>query len=58
LTSLLGPVTAGFCDRFHRHRATYLLLALFPALPILTLLFLRGCCPNIRFIANRSPSIV
>ncbi len=46
LTALLGPTTAGFAIDLIGHRATYLLLALFPALPILTLLFLARLLPR------------
>lgn len=46
LTSLLGPTTAGFAIDLIGHRATYLLLALFPALPIVTLLFFARLLPK------------
>ncbi len=46
LTALLGPTTAGFAIDFIGHRATYLLLALFPALPIFMLLFLARLLPD------------
>ncbi|HEY0338439.1 MAG TPA: MFS transporter [Burkholderiales bacterium] len=39
LTALLGPTTAGFAIDAIGHRATYLLLAAFPVLPILALSF-------------------
>lgn len=45
LTALLGPTTTGFAIDLVGHRATYLLLALFPVLPILTLLFLARLLP-------------
>lgn len=46
LTSLLGPTTAGFAIDLIGYRATYLLLALFPALPIVTLLFFARLLPQ------------
>jgi len=45
LTALLGPTIAGFAIDSAGHSQTYLLLALFPVLPILLLRdFTRGCC--------------
>ncbi|MFN7087728.1 MAG: MFS transporter, partial [Burkholderiales bacterium] len=53
LTALLGPTTAGFAIDLVGHRATYLLLALFPALPILALLFLARLLPRHQLHAAR-----
>ena len=55
LTALLGPTTAGFAIDLVGHRATYLLLALFPALPILALLFLARLLPRHQLHAERRP---
>ena len=46
LTALLGPTTTGFAIDLIGYRATYLLLALFPALPILVLLFFARLLPR------------
>ena len=46
LTALLGPTTTGFAIDLIGYRATYLLLALFPALPILVLLFFARWLPR------------
>jgi MFS family permease len=46
LTALLGPTITGFAIDLIGHRATYLLLALFPALPILVLLFFARLLPR------------
>ncbi len=48
LTALLGPTTAGFAIDGIGYRATYLMLALFPALPILALLFRSSFLPQSR----------
>lgn len=55
LTSLLGPITAGFAIDYIGHRSTYLLLALFPALPILTLLFLARLLPKHQLRSEPKP---
>ncbi|MDP2239215.1 MAG: MFS transporter [Burkholderiales bacterium] len=55
LTSLLGPITAGFAIDSIGHRSTYLLLALFPALPILTLLFLARLLPKHQIRSEPKP---
>jgi len=46
LTALLGPTITGFAIDLVGHRSTYLLLALFPALPILVLLFFARLLPK------------
>jgi MFS family permease len=46
LTALLGPTITGFAIDLIGHRATYLLLAVFPALPILVLLFFARLLPR------------
>jgi len=46
LTSLLGPTTAGFAIDGIGHRSTYLLLAVFPVIPIAVLMFLRRYLPQ------------
>lgn len=46
-TSLLGPTTAGFAIDLIGHRATYLFLAILPALPILALLFFPSLLPRV-----------
>ncbi|HXF65817.1 MAG TPA: MFS transporter [Burkholderiales bacterium] len=48
LTSLAGPVTAGFAIEGLGHRGAYLLLAAFPALPALALLAVPGFLPGPR----------
>lgn len=55
LTSLLGPTTAGFAIDLIGHRATYLLLALFPALPIITLLFFARLLPKQQLHSEAKP---
>jgi MFS family permease len=45
LTSLLGPTVTGFSIDGVGHRATYLLLAAFPAIPILALLAIPALLP-------------
>jgi len=46
LTSLLGPTTAGFAIDAIGHRSTYLLLSVFPLIPIAILMFLRRYLPR------------
>jgi MFS family permease len=46
LTSLFGPTTTGFAIDGIGHRATYLLLAALPMLPVLILLFVPGMLPK------------
>jgi len=46
LTSLLGPTVTGFAIDGVGHRATYLLLAAFPAVPILALLAIPALLPR------------
>jgi len=46
LTSLFGPTTAGFAIDGVGYRSTYLLLALFPVIPIIILMFLRRYLPQ------------
>jgi MFS family permease len=46
LTALLGPTITGFAIDLIGHRATYLLLAVFPALPIMVLLFFARLLPR------------
>lgn len=46
LTSLLGPTTTGFAIDLIGHRATYALLAVFPAAPVLMLTFRAGWLPQ------------
>lgn len=48
LTTLLGPTTAGFAIDGIGHRSTYLLLAMFPLVPIVVLMFLRRYLPQPR----------
>ncbi|MBI4195331.1 MAG: MFS transporter [Betaproteobacteria bacterium] len=55
LTSLLGPTTAGFAIDLIGHRATYLLLAAFPALPILVLVFYTSWLPRPHALHDRRP---
>ena len=45
LTALLGPTTAGFAIDLIGHRWTYLLLAVFPMLPVMAIAFVRGWLP-------------
>ncbi len=47
LTALFGPTTAGFAIDSIGHRATYLLLASLPALPILALLLFPRMLPRL-----------
>ena len=46
LTSLFGPTIAGFAIDGVGYRSTYLLLALFPVVPIIILMFLRRYLPQ------------
>jgi MFS family permease len=46
LTTLLGPTTAGFAIDGVGHRSTYLLLSVFPIVPIVVLLFLKRYLPQ------------
>ncbi len=46
LTALLGPTITGFAIDLIGYRATYLLLAVFPALPIMVLLFFARLLPR------------
>jgi MFS family permease len=46
LTTLLGPTTAGFAIDGVGHRSTYLLLSVFPLVPIAVLMFLRRYLPR------------
>lgn len=46
LTTLFGPLTAGFAIDMIGHRYTYLLLATLPALPILALVFVSSLLPR------------
>ncbi|HSN42116.1 MAG TPA: MFS transporter [Burkholderiales bacterium] len=55
LTALLGPTTTGFAIDLIGHRATYLLLALFPALPILVLLFFARLLPRMQVHGKPKP---
>lgn len=48
LTALLGPTTAGFAIDLIGHRATYLMLALLPAVPIVMLMTLPKLIPPAR----------
>lgn len=48
LTALLGPTTAGFAIDLIGHRATYLMLALMPAVPIAMLIVLPKLIPAAR----------
>lgn len=48
LTALLGPTTAGFSIDGLGHRATYLLLAVIPVIPIVVLMFLYRYLPKPR----------
>jgi len=48
LTALLGPTIAGFAIDSVGHSQTYLLLAMFPALPILLLAIFPGVLPRLR----------
>ncbi len=48
LTSLFGPTTAGFAIDGVGFRSTYLLLAAFPIIPIVVLMFLRRYLPQPR----------
>ena len=48
LTALIGPTTAGFAIDGIGHRSTYLLLAAFPVVPIVVLMFLKSCLPQPR----------
>lgn len=54
LTSLAGPITAGFAIDGLGHRGAYLLLAAFPALPALALLAAPGLLPGPRREAARA----
>lgn len=47
VTSMLGPLSAGFAIDLIGHRATYLMLALMPALPFLALLFFPKLLPRV-----------
>jgi len=55
LTALLGPTTTGFAIDLIGYRATYLLLALFPALPILVLLFFARWLPRGQIPSKAKP---
>jgi len=55
LTALLGPTTTGFAIDLIGHRATYLLLALFPVLPILVLLFFARLLPRAQVHSKPKP---
>jgi len=48
LTALIGPTTAGFAIDGIGHRSTYLLLAAFPVVPIVVLMFLKRYLPQPR----------
>jgi len=48
ITALLGPTTAGFAIDGIGHRSTYLLLAVFPLIPIGVLMFLKSYLPQPR----------
>lgn len=48
LTALIGPTTAGFAIDGIGHRSTYLLLAAFPVVPIIVLMFLKRYLPQPR----------
>jgi MFS family permease len=48
LTALVGPTTAGFAIDGIGHRSTYLLLAAFPVVPIIVLMFLKRYLPQPR----------
>jgi MFS family permease len=48
LTALVGPTTAGFAIDGIGHRSTYLLLAAFPVVPIIVLMFLKSYLPQPR----------
>lgn len=48
ITALIGPTTAGFAIDSIGHRATYLLLAIFPVVPIVVLMFLKRYLPQSR----------
>jgi len=48
LTALIGPTTAGFAIDGIGHRSTYLLLAAFPVIPIIVLMFLKSYLPQPR----------
>ena len=48
ITALLGPTTAGFAIDGIGHRSTYLLLAVFPVVPIAVLMFLKKYLPQAR----------
>jgi len=45
LTALVGPTTAGFAIDDMGYRSTYLLLSVFPIIPIVVLMFLRHYLP-------------
>jgi len=47
-TALVGPTTAGFAIDGVGYRSTYLLLAVFPVIPIVILMFLRRYLPQPR----------
>jgi MFS family permease len=46
VTALLGPMTAGFCIDAIGHRATYLVLAAMPVVPVLVLLLMGRYLPQ------------
>lgn len=48
LTALIGPTAAGFAIDGVGHRSTYLLLAAFPVVPIIVLMFLKSYLPQPR----------
>jgi MFS family permease len=48
LTALIGPTTAGFAIDGIGHRSTYLLLAVFPIVPLIVLMFLKSYLPQPR----------
>jgi MFS family permease len=48
LTALIGPTTAGFAIDGVGHRSTYLLLSMFPVVPVVVLMFLRRYLPQPR----------